>query len=64
VAGTKSNFNSKKCGRQRIESQDVQHLLPRDLVSYKFNDTVCDATEAVNYPTVFKLIGFIRHATA
>jgi hypothetical protein len=27
----------------------IQHLLPGDLVSYKSIDTVCDATEAVNY---------------
>jgi hypothetical protein len=32
---------------------NIQHLLPRDLVSYKSIDTVCDATEAVNYPTEF-----------
>jgi hypothetical protein len=31
----------------------LQHLLPGDLVSYKSIDTVCDATEAVNYPTEF-----------
>jgi ATP-dependent DNA helicase PIF1 len=31
----------------------IQHLLPRDLVLYKPIDTVCDATEAVNYPTEF-----------
>jgi hypothetical protein len=31
----------------------IQHLLPRDLVSYKSIDTICDATEAVNYPTEF-----------
>ena len=31
----------------------IQHLLPGDLVSYKSIDTVCDATEAVNYPTEF-----------
>jgi hypothetical protein len=29
----------------------IQHLLPGDLVLYKPIDTVCDATEAVNYPT-------------
>jgi hypothetical protein len=28
-------------------------LLPGDLVSYKFIDTVVDATEAVNYLTEF-----------
>jgi hypothetical protein len=28
-------------------------LLPGDLVSYKFIDTVYDATEVVNYPTEF-----------
>jgi hypothetical protein len=43
----------------------IQHLLPGDLVSYKSIDTVCNVTEAVNYPTEFsKLIGFTRHATA
>jgi hypothetical protein len=31
----------------------IQHLLPGDLVSYKSIDTVCDVTEAVNYPTEF-----------
>jgi ATP-dependent DNA helicase PIF1 len=31
----------------------IQHLLPGDLVSYKSIDRVCDATEAVNYPTEF-----------
>jgi ATP-dependent DNA helicase PIF1 len=31
----------------------IQHLLPGDLVSYKSIDTVCDATEAINYPTEF-----------
>jgi hypothetical protein len=31
----------------------IQHLLPGDLVSYKSIDTVCDAAEAVNYPTEF-----------
>jgi hypothetical protein len=31
----------------------IQNLLPGDLVSYKSIDTVCDATEAVNYPTEF-----------
>jgi ATP-dependent DNA helicase PIF1 len=31
----------------------IQHLLPGDLVSYKSIDTVCDATEAVNYSTEF-----------
>jgi ATP-dependent DNA helicase PIF1 len=29
----------------------IQYLLSGDLVSYKSIDTVCDATEAVNYPT-------------
>jgi hypothetical protein len=32
---------------------NLQHLLPGDLVSYKSIDTVCDAIEAVNYPTDF-----------
>jgi ATP-dependent DNA helicase PIF1 len=31
----------------------IQHLLPGDLVLYKSIDTVCDATEAVNYLTEF-----------
>jgi ATP-dependent DNA helicase PIF1 len=31
----------------------IQHLLPRDLVSYKSIDTVCDAAETVKYPTEF-----------
>jgi hypothetical protein len=31
----------------------IQHLLPGDLVLYKSIDTVCDAIEAVNYPTEF-----------
>jgi hypothetical protein len=30
----------------------IQHLLPGDLMLYKSIDTVCDATEALNYPTV------------
>jgi hypothetical protein len=29
----------------------IQHLLPEDLVPYKSIDTLCDPTEAVNYPT-------------
>jgi ATP-dependent DNA helicase PIF1 len=32
---------------------NLQHLLPGDLVSHKSIDTVCDATEAVNYSTEF-----------
>jgi hypothetical protein len=28
----------------------IQNLLPGNLMSYKSIDTVCDATEAVNYP--------------
>jgi ATP-dependent DNA helicase PIF1 len=31
----------------------IQHLLPGVLVSYKSIDTICDATEAVNYPREF-----------
>jgi hypothetical protein len=31
----------------------IQHLLPGDLVSYKSIDTVCNATETVNYPIEF-----------
>jgi hypothetical protein len=31
----------------------IQYLLLGHLVSYKSIDTVCDATEAVNYPTEF-----------
>nr|XP_046472567.1 uncharacterized protein LOC124214346 [Neodiprion pinetum] len=31
----------------------IQHLLPGELVSYKSIDTVCDDTEAVNFPTEF-----------
>jgi hypothetical protein len=31
----------------------IQHLLPGDLLSYKSIDTVCDTTEAVNYPIEF-----------
>ncbi|XP_076256114.1 uncharacterized protein LOC143193678 [Rhynchophorus ferrugineus] len=31
----------------------IQQLLPGDLVSYKSVDTVCDTTEAVNFPTEF-----------
>jgi ATP-dependent DNA helicase PIF1 len=31
----------------------IQHLLLRDLVSYKSIDTVSDATNAINYPTEF-----------
>jgi hypothetical protein len=64
VFDRKSNLSSKKCGRQRIESQDTT-LLPGDLKSYKSIDTVYDATEALNYPNrVFKLIGFTRYATS
>lgn len=32
---------------------NIQQLLPGDLVSYKSIDTVCDANEAVNYPSEF-----------
>jgi hypothetical protein len=43
----------------------IQYLLPGDLVSYKSIDTVCDATEAVNYPTEFlnslDLSGMLLH---
>jgi hypothetical protein len=52
VTGRKGNFSSKKCGRQRIESQD-KHLLLGDMVSYKSIDIVCYATKAVNYLTEF-----------
>jgi ATP-dependent DNA helicase PIF1 len=52
VAGKKSKFSSKKCERQRLNLK-IQHLLPGDLVSYKSIDTICDATETVNYPTEF-----------
>lgn len=31
----------------------IQQLLPGDLVSYRSIDTVCDGTEAVNFPTEF-----------
>ena len=31
----------------------IQCLLPRDLMSYKSIDTVCDITPAANYPTEF-----------
>lgn len=31
----------------------IQQLLPGELVSYKSIDTVCDATDAVNYPIEF-----------
>ncbi|VVC34487.1 DNA helicase Pif1-like [Cinara cedri] len=41
----------------------IQQSVPGDLVSYKSVDTVCDADEAVNYPTVFELTAFARHAT-
>jgi hypothetical protein len=40
-------------------------LLPGDLVSYKSIDTICDAIEAVNYPTEFlnslDLLGMLPH---
>ena len=42
----------------------IQYLLPGGLMLYKSIDTVRNVTRAINYPTVFKLIGFIRHATA
>jgi hypothetical protein len=31
----------------------IQHLLPGDLISYKSIDTLCNATEAINYPSEF-----------
>jgi hypothetical protein len=43
----------------------IQHFLLEDLVSYKSIDTVCDATEAINYPTEFlnslDLISMLPH---
>jgi ATP-dependent DNA helicase PIF1 len=43
----------------------IQHLLPGDLMSYKSIDTVCDATQSVNYPTEFlnslDLPGILTH---
>jgi ATP-dependent DNA helicase PIF1 len=43
----------------------IHNLLPGDLVSYKFTDTVCDATEAVNYTAGFlnslDLSGMVPH---
>ncbi|XP_015185694.1 PREDICTED: ATP-dependent DNA helicase PIF1-like [Polistes dominula] len=35
------------------ETGCIQQLLPGDLVSYKSIDTVCDANEALNFPTEF-----------
>ena len=43
----------------------IQHVLPGDLVLSKSIDIVCDATEAVNYPTEFlnslDLPGILTH---
>jgi hypothetical protein len=43
----------------------IHHLLPGDLVSYKYIDAVSYATEAVNYPTEFlnslDLSGMLSH---
>jgi ATP-dependent DNA helicase PIF1 len=52
VTGRKSNFNSKNVDVNELNLK-IQYLLPEDLVSYKSIDTVCDSTEAVNYPIEF-----------
>jgi hypothetical protein len=53
VVGRKSNFSSKKYGDVNILNLKIQHLLPRDLMTYKSINTVCDVMGAVNYQTEF-----------
>ena len=52
VAGRKSHFAAKNVDVNDLNFK-IQQLLPGELVSYKSIDTVCDASEAVNYPTEF-----------
>jgi hypothetical protein len=53
VAGRKSNFSSKNVNVNELNPIfiQIQHLLPGDLMSFQSIGTVCDTTEAVNYPT-------------
>jgi hypothetical protein len=52
VASRKNNFSNKNVDINEL-NLEIQHLLPEGLVLYKSIDTVCDATEAVNYSTEF-----------
>ena len=52
MAGRKSHFAAKNVDVNDLNFK-IQQLLPGELVSYKSIDTVCDASEAVNYPTEF-----------
>ena len=48
----KSHFAAKNVDVNDLNFK-IQQLLPGELVSYKSIDTVCDASEAINYPTEF-----------
>jgi hypothetical protein len=48
----KANLAAKNVDVNEL-NRKIQHLLLGDLVSYKSIDTVCNATETVNYPTEF-----------
>jgi hypothetical protein len=63
-AGRKSNFSSKKCRRQQIESQDTTFVIRRLGVIQIYWYSLRCYWSCKLFNRVFKLIGFIRHATA